>query len=167
MNDELNVPVQFKGARCIFSSRVPTCAELDTCQHFDTMIHIVWNPDSIKICDLSKTSQLSKNVIRYIYQTKRDTVYTYPIPTSNHVHDTYSYHDPSSNKATFSEISSIFIQLKKICIAQINTTMTATTQNRIRSAIMPLSRRYCSGQMYKLKRRQGGFVIDTFFADMK
>ena len=97
MNDELNVPVQFKGARCIFSSRVPTCAELDTCQHFDTMIHIVWNPDSIKICDLSKISQLSKNVIRYIYQTKRDTVYTYPIPTSNHVHDTYLYHETCSS----------------------------------------------------------------------
>ena len=58
--------------------------------------------------------------MRYIYQTKRDTVYTYPIPKSNHVYNTYSYHYPSSVKAIFSEISSAFIKLKDICTAQIN-----------------------------------------------
>ena len=47
-------------------------------------------------------------------------MYTYPIPTSNHIHDTYSYHDPSSDKAILSEISSSFIKLKEFCIAQIN-----------------------------------------------
>ena len=82
--------------------------------------HNEWTPESFKICDLKKISQLSKNYTRYIYQTKRDTVYTYPIPISKHVHDTYSYHDPSSDKAILSEISSIFIQLKELRIAQIN-----------------------------------------------
>ena len=57
--------------------------------------------------------------MRYIYQTNRDTVYTYPIPTSNYVHDTYSYHDPSSYKAILT-ISSSFIQLKELCITHIN-----------------------------------------------
>ena len=44
MDDELNVPVQFKGNKCIFLSRVPTRAELDTFQHFDMKSHNEWNP---------------------------------------------------------------------------------------------------------------------------
>ena len=56
MDDELNVPVKFKGTKCIFSSRVPTCAELDTCQNFDMAIHNEWNQDSVNIRDLSKIS---------------------------------------------------------------------------------------------------------------
>ena len=35
MDDEFNVPVQFKGTKCILLSRVPTRAELETCQNFD------------------------------------------------------------------------------------------------------------------------------------
>ena len=120
MDDELNILVQFKGNKCIFLSCVPTHAELDKCRHFDMTSHNEWNPDSENILDLSKISQLSKIDMRYIYHTKRDTVYTYPVPTSNQAHDTYSYHYPSSDEAILSEISSSFIQLKDLCITQIN-----------------------------------------------
>ena len=43
MDDEFNVPVQFKGTTCIFSSRMPSRAELDTCRKFDTTSHNEWN----------------------------------------------------------------------------------------------------------------------------
>ena len=120
MDDELNVPVQFKETKCIFSSCIPTCAELDTCKNFEMTSHNECNPDSVNIRDLMKISQLSKIDTRYIHQTKCDTLFTYPVPTSNHVHDIYSYHDPYSDKAILSEISSILILLKEFCIAQIN-----------------------------------------------
>ena len=100
MDDEFNVPVQFKGNKCIFLSRVTTRAELETCQNFDMTIHNEWNTDR-------KISQLSKNVTSYIYHTKHDTVYTYSIPTSNHVHDTYLYRNPSSEKAIFRKLPPI------------------------------------------------------------
>ena len=45
--------------------------------------------------------------------------------------------------------------------------ITSTTQNLIRSVIMPLSRRYCYDLMYNLKRIQGRFATNTLFADMK
>ena len=138
MDDELNVTVQFKGTKCIFSSRVPTCAELDICPQFYITSHNEWNPYPVNIRDLRKISQLSKNNTKYIYKPKRDTVYTYPIPTSNHVHDTDSFHKPSSDEAILPEISSVFIKLKELCIAQINATMTSSTSNGIQSEIMPL-----------------------------
>ena len=138
MDDELNVPVPFKGTKFILSSLVPTRDVLDTCQHFDMTSHNKKNPDSVNIRDLRKISQLSKKEKRYIYQIKHDTVYIYPIPTSNHVNDAYLYHESSSEKAILLKISSSFIQLKELFIAQINCTMTATTQNGIQSEIMPL-----------------------------
>ena len=76
MDDELNVPVKFKGNKRIFLSHVPTSTKLNTCQHFDMTSHNEWNTDSINILDLSKTYQLSKKYTRYIYQTKQDNVYT-------------------------------------------------------------------------------------------
>ena len=166
MNDELNIPVQFKGTKCIFLSLVPTCAELETCQHFYMKSNNKWNPDYFNLLELRKISQLYKNDTRNIYQTKHDTVYPYQIPTSNHVHDMYSYHEPYSEKAISLEISSSFIQLKDLCIAQINAKMTETTQNEIRSSIIPLRRRYCYDQMYNLKILQGCFEIKTLFADI-
>ena len=60
MDEELNVPMKFKVTKCIFLSRVPIHAELDTCRHFDMTIYNEWNPDSVNIRDLRKISQLSK-----------------------------------------------------------------------------------------------------------
>ena len=45
--------------------------------------------------------------------------------------------------------------------------MTATTQNGIQSAIMPLIRRYHFDQMYNLKIPQGCFAIVPLFGNMK
>ena len=135
MYDDLNVPVQFKGTKCILSSCMPTRAELNMCQHFDMTSHNEWNPDSVNIRDLRKYLNYLKMTGGTSNKTKRDTVYTYPIPTSKHVHDMNSYHDLSSDKAILSEISSSFIHLKELCVAQINDTMTTTTKiwNAIRN----------------------------------
>ena len=46
-------------------------------------------------------------------------------------------------------------------------TLEATTQNGIRSAILPLSRRYRSDRMYNVKRLRGRFATDTVYADIK
>ena len=94
-------------------------------------------------------------------------MYTYPLPTSNDVHYTYSYHGLSSDDDILLEISSSFIQLKDLCIAQINAITIATTKNVIRSAIIPLIRHYRSDKIYNLKRLQDYFAINKFCADLK
>ena len=207
MSDNLVIPLTFKGTKCVFSSRVPTRFELDTCQHYEMTSQREWNPDSVNLRELRKVSQTSV-VHRSVYQVTRDTQRTFPTGNSNHVHDVYAYTDPSSDEAILSEITPSLVQLKEMCIAQINTnehdnesfparrtfvsrkrhaeltadslselwhigpkrakaTIEVTTQNGIRSAIMPLSRRYRSDRMYNLKRLRSRFATDTFFADMK
>ena len=46
-------------------------------------------------------------------------------------------------------------------------TIDATTQNGIRSAILPLSRRYRSDRMYNVKQLRGRFATDTVYSDVK
>ena len=46
-------------------------------------------------------------------------------------------------------------------------TLEATTQRGIRSAILPLSRRYRADRMYKLKRLDSKFATDTLYGDIK
>ena len=46
--------------KCIFFSRMPTRAELETCRHFDMMSHNEWNPDSVSIHDLRKNINYRK-----------------------------------------------------------------------------------------------------------
>ena len=50
---------------------------------------------------------------------------------------------------------------------QAKATLRATLQSGIRSAILPLSRQYRSDRMYNVKRLQGRFATDTFYADLK
>ena len=46
-------------------------------------------------------------------------------------------------------------------------TLLATTQNGVRSAILPLSRRYRADRMYNTKRLRGKFATDTFYPTAK
>lgn len=46
-------------------------------------------------------------------------------------------------------------------------TIDATTQRGVRSAILPLSRRYRADRMYKLKRLDAKFATDTLYGDIK
>ena len=46
-------------------------------------------------------------------------------------------------------------------------TLLATTQNGVRSAILPLSRRYRADRMFSIKQLDGKFATDTFFSKVK
>ena len=46
-------------------------------------------------------------------------------------------------------------------------TLEATTQNDVRSEILPISRRYRSDRMYNVKRLRGRFATDTFFTNTR
>lgn len=51
-----------------------------------------------------------------------------------------------------------------IGLKKASATLKATTQYMIRSAILPLGRRYRADRMYNVKRLQGKFATDTFFS---
>ncbi len=80
INDELVIPVKFKGTKCIFDSRVPTRQELESCPHFEMTSSREWIPNTVNLCDLRKLSQTT-TIRRSIYKITKDThvsTLTYP-----------------------------------------------------------------------------------------
>ena len=73
-DDNLKVPLQFKGTKCTFLSHVLTQLELGTCQHFEITSDHKWDPQYIDlnmICKISKFRRLKRSVFR----VQPDTVY--------------------------------------------------------------------------------------------
>jgi hypothetical protein len=58
-------------------------------------------------------------------------------------------------------------QMWGIGINRARATLKCTTQRGIRSAILPLSKRYRADRMYNLKQLNSKFATDTFFSDHK
>ena len=54
-----------------------------------------------------------------------------------------------------------------IGLKRANDTIKATTQRAVRSAILPISRRYRADRMYRVKRLQGKFATDTIYSNIK
>ena len=54
-----------------------------------------------------------------------------------------------------------------IGLKRANDTIKATTQRAVRSAILPISRRYRADRMYCVKRLQGKFATDTIYSNIK
>ena len=54
----LNVPLKFKGKKCIFESRVPTKEELDTCPHFEMTSSQPWEPNEIDMNSIKRISSV-------------------------------------------------------------------------------------------------------------
>ena len=77
LDDNLNIPLQFKGTKCTFISRVPTLHELETCQHFDMKRDHKWGSKSIDINKIINISQ-ARRLKRYLFQVQQDTVYLSP-----------------------------------------------------------------------------------------
>ena len=111
VDNETDIPLQFKETKCVFKSRVPTSNEFDSSPHYDMTNNAELNLQSIYLRPLCKISEV-KIEIRTVYKVKRDTVYAFP--SYNHTHDIFSYSYPSSYESILIEISPSVLQLKEL-----------------------------------------------------
>ena len=113
LDDNLRIPLQFKGTKCTFLSRVLTRQELETRQNFDMTSDHEWDPQSIDINNIRKISQ-ARRLKRSVLRVQRYTVYISPSS------DLISYQYPTSDEDILSEINPSLVHLKEFFIAQIN-----------------------------------------------
>ena len=206
LDDDLRVPLRYKGTKCIFDSRVPTRQELNECTRFDVTGSDEWDPESVNFTKMRRMSQLSR-LPRTVYMTIAGTQAS-PSLSSVSWDEKYAYVDLSSDKALLSDVLPSLVKMKELSMAQLivtvhdneifparrsfvsrkrhadlaadslwelwgigpkraRATLLATTQMGICSAILPLTRRYRADRMYNIKRLDGKFATDTFYADMK
>ena len=116
LNDDLNIPLQFKGTKCTFLLRVTTLRELETCQNFDMTSDNKWDPESIDLNNICKISQY-RRLKRYVLRVQRDTLYL--LTLSDLFGGIYAYQYTRSDESILSETNPSRVQLKELCIAQI------------------------------------------------
>ena len=208
IDDDLYLPLNYRGTKCSFESRAPTRDELNNCTHLHLTSNREWNPDEVDLRALYRVSQVAKRECRQVYQVRTDTVYESPSPYDYSTRDTFKYLDPASDEAILSEISSSLVQMKEMSISSVQlkthdnevlhanrtfinkerhvklspeslaenwfigtkraeATIKVTTQRGIRSALMPISRRYRADRFYDVKRLRCKIATDTMFSPTK
>ena len=185
------IPLVYEGTKLVFNTRVPSKDELATCPHVDMTSREVWEPSEII---LGKVSSSPSSVLRQVFSIKVDEQHATTHEFSRYIKEIYKYSDPSSDEAILNEVNPILIQMTERIISgtkegdnhavnvdwemddipakhtfaigpnKARATIRVTTQNGVRSAIMPLSRRYRSDRMYNVKRLRGRFATDTVYA---
>ena len=90
------------------------------------------------------------------------------IQTEEHELETYPGRRTFVNKEKQAQLSAESLaELWHIGPKRAQATLDATTQNGVRSAILPISRRYRSDRMYNVKKLKGRFATDIFFTNTK
>jgi len=188
VSDEVDIPLRTNGTKIYFKSRVPTDKELERCPKVQVTSDRYWNPSEVELKEITRESvspcikKITFNMNdRYIY---RDDVSTNDIilneissslttlgtPDSNvdpHTMDvprvrTYVSHE-RHNKVTADKLSDM------LCIGpeRAQQMLRVTRQQGVRSAILPIGRRYRADRMFDVKRLSGKFATDTLYGKVQ
>ena len=168
------IPLQVIGTKIQWQSRSPTDFEIQTCPRIILTSDTPWDPELVTLAQVSRSS-----IEEVPYAHDRSGIEEVP-----YAHDVLA----ETNFRRLSESTSLqddiptrrtFISSKRhpkitaedlserwmIGLNQVRATILATTQRGIRSAILPLSRRYRADRILNLRRLEDHFATDTFFAD--
>ena len=99
MDDDMKMPLQFKGIKFTFLSRVTKWRELETYQYFDITSDHEWDPEFIDLNKIHKISQ-SRRLKRSEFRVQQDTMYIFQ--SSDLVEGVYVYQDQTSYEAILS-----------------------------------------------------------------
>lgn len=196
LDDDTFLPMSMDGTICGLMTRCPTDEELDTCRIFNTSDEEHWDPSlvafdySVKGIDWSdRYSRNSRNVYSFRSNLNLCTSTTNTFDRERGVLDEY--------ESTLCNVSSIFVNeqltnaISVMSVSSSNArhhapgvetlaskwgiskstakaTLDATTQHSVRSAVLPLTRRYRTDLLsQRLRRLTCKFFTDTLFSKSK
>ena len=117
LDDGLHLPLRYKGTKCVFSSRVPTHAELSNCTHYEMTSRDEWDPDSVDLSNIRKLAQSESRKRKRIYMVTMNG--DGPSTTSVTNDEEYRYEDPTSDESILSTITPSLIQAKEMLISEV------------------------------------------------
>ena len=195
VDGDFSIPLRFHGTKLVFNSRVPTAKELDTCRQVEMTSIIPWEPHEVHLGQVQSKAQPSPPFYRCINKVWRSCDQQPLYQYNNTGNDEAILHSIEPTLVALGELASniydpstldipvrrtfisgdrhVKLNANKLaelwCIGtqRAQATMMATTQHGIRSALLPISRRYRSDRMHNIKRLNGKFATDTFYAETK
>ncbi len=168
--DEL-IPLEMVGSTCGVQTRCPTTSELEQCRHIVLSHEEEWDPSRSQIFQVGTTTWQSNNDIHEenIFEKQNIPVGFNTESFISAIHKRRNITPRISATITDTRHHQITPELiaKKwgIGVDKARQTLKATTQHAIRSAALPLKRRYKTDIMSrKLRRLSSKFYTDTFFS---
>jgi hypothetical protein len=169
-HDDATIPLSLSGTNIFLDTRTPTQHELDNCPHLHLTSEAEWNPQTVR---LASTQSVEAEVIDNLDELD---------PGLSQISSVYCFTEMAENLRSLATIQTdlpghkTFISKQRhsavtpeqiserwnIGLTQAKQTIKVTTQRGVRSAILPLSRRYRTDRMYNQKRLRGQrFYTDT------
>ena len=166
--DDIVVAMETKGTKVFFDTRAPSEKELQECHHLQFTSKREWNPGKVMMKEVG-TKEPINNVpmglkerltaqVPQISEVNRYETTLEDIPTRQ----TYTSHERHAKAS-----SEVLADRFAIGIERANATMKATLQRGVRSAILPISRRYRADRQFNVKRLAGKFATDTLWSKTK
>ena len=175
---DLHIPLHITGTTIFLESSTPTQHELDTCSHIHLTLDSDWNPHTVQLASAQRAeaemigasdiepglAQISavfccNQMAEAISEQRLIMATTVDVPGAK----TFI-----SNKRHTQITSEQLSERWNIGLSQAKNTLKVTTQRGVRSAIIPLSRRYRTDRMYNQRKlRNQKFYTDTLFGKCK
>ena len=192
-DEVVTIPFETAGTNIFVTTRTPTQDELDTCQHVVLTSPREWEPTLVRFPDArwtiaedQATRRIQKVTTSTITKETASTIFNInefsqrligscrinSIPTTRSLSNVVVSDVPTPN--TFvsgdrrSDVSPESLAERwLIGLDTAKKTLQTTTQRLVRSAVLPLSRRYKADRIFQLPRLQGTWFTDTVYGRVK
>jgi hypothetical protein len=190
---DLAISLRAYGTKVGFTTRVPTPDELRDCQHIQMTSSSPWNPSDVVM--VQATDQGGKRPWKRSCESflANETRYEYLDPSSDEalLHEINPFLAPVEQHQ-LSQLETVYEQIdvparrtfvsnerhakvsaelvaERFSIGPLRAqrTLRVTTQRGVRSAILPLSRRYRADRIFGIKRLNGKFATDTAYGKIR
>jgi hypothetical protein len=191
--EDVSIPFTMKGTNIFFETRVPTMWEMDNCRMIVMTDDAVWEPDNVSIAqilsdrdsysdELSSISDVFSDIqltSRMVYAVQIHTIKRESLTNSllekrtshheNRISDTTNNISYLIAKNRHSHVTAEEVAKRFRCgLETARRTLKSTTQNGIRHAIHPLTRRYRVDHLSLNRRRLNNtFYTDTLLSRVK
>jgi len=176
--DDVDIPLELAGTTIFFDSSTPTPTELDNCPHIHLTCDSEWDPHTVRLAAVRSVEAEALRVSEALFDANdveiglaqissvysliemAEAIGTQRILSAANTFVSQKRHSQISPEQLSERWNKGLTQAKK--------TLQVTTQKGVRSAILPLSRRYRTDRMFNQRKLRGQkFYTDTLFGKTK
>lgn len=181
IDEDTFIPLGMEGSTCGFVTRCPSLDEMDTCRHFYLSDEEIWDPHTVCFDNgngervVSSLHRRTNEVLTNEFDSKMaqiSSVYNQNLLAerllANAKAKQIQIGATYSDKRHHGSDPNLLARKWGIGVQRAKDTLKCTTQQNIRSAILPLTRRYRTDLVsQRLKRLSTRFYTDTIYAKHK
>ena len=163
VDDQRTIEMGTRGTKVFFNTRSPTENELQTCHRIQLTSKQEWNPSRVR---MSQTDSVTTNTVPDGIKERLIT----NIPRISEVQRADGILEDLPTRQTYTSVerhakisAEVLADRFAIGTERAKRTLDATLQRGVRSAVLPISRRYRADRQFGMKRLRGKYATDTLY----